>query len=116
MATLEEATSKSASQRSVSALLFMTSAMTTLDAYSTLNSSPWTSENFGADPNKAKSCREYVRHAIVFSSVYAIASAYLAGNLWPIIGSAGSNAYLYWLYERALKRGATTGSNGWAAV
>lgn len=116
MASVEESMGKSASQRSVSALLFMTSAMTTLDAYSTLNSSPWTSENFGADPNKAKSCREYVRHAIVFSSIYAIASAYLAGNLWPIVGSAGSNVYLYYLYERALRRGATTGSNGWAAV
>lgn len=103
----------SASARSVSALLFMTSAMTTLDAYSTLNSSPWTAENFGADPSKAKSCREYVRHAIVFSSVYAFASAFIARSWWPLIGSAASNAYLYWLYERSLARGSLSGSTGW---
>ena len=103
-----------ASARSVAALLFMTSAMTTLDAYSTLNSSPWTSENFGADPEKAASCREYVRHAVVFSSVYAVASAAIAENWWPVVGSAASNVYLIWLYERALRRGASAGSNGWA--
>lgn len=102
-----------ASGRAVAALLFMTSAMTTLDAYSTLNSSPWTSENFGADPDKAKSCREYVRHAIVFSSAYAVFAAYIAGSWWPLLGSAASNGYLYWLYERALSRGAKAGSSGW---
>jgi hypothetical protein len=110
----EESTGRSASARAVGALLFMTSAMTTLDAYSTLNSSPWTSENFGADPEKAESCREYVRHAVVFSSVYAVLSSVIAGNWWPVVGSAASNAYLVWLYERALKRGATSGSDGWA--
>jgi hypothetical protein len=102
-----------ASARAVSALLFMTSAMTTLDAYSTLNSSPWTSENFGADPAKAKSSREYVRHAIVFSTAYAVAAALIAENWWPLLGSAVSNGYLYWLYERALKRGAEVGSSNW---
>lgn len=103
-----------AKQRSVAALLFMTSAMTTLDAYSTLNSSPWTSENFGADEDKARSCRTYVRHAIVFSMAYALVSAAIAESAWPVIGSAVSNVYLWWLYERALERGARAGSRGWA--
>lgn len=114
MANAPEGSGKGASARAVGALLFMTSAMTTLDAYSTLNSSPWTAENFGADPDKAASCREYVRHAIVFSSGYAILSGAIAGSWWPIIGSAGSNAYLLWLYERALRRGQVSGSDGWA--
>lgn len=102
-----------ASGRAVAALLFMTSAMTTLDAYSTLNSSPWTSENFGADAAKAKSCREYVGHAVVFSSVYAVASAFLAKSWWPVVGSVAANVYLIWLYERALRRGARAGTSGW---
>jgi len=108
------ATGGDASARSVAALLFMTSAMTTLDAYSTLNSSPWTSENFGADPEKAASCREYVKHSVAFSTVYAVASAAIAKNWWPIVGSAASNVYLIWLYERALARGAAAGTSGWA--
>ena len=96
------------------ALLFMTSAMMTLDAYSTFESSPWTAENFGADPNKAKSCREYLWHAVGYSMVYAIASAVIAKSWWPIGGAVVSNAYLVWLYLRALDRGAVSGSKGWA--
>jgi hypothetical protein len=98
----------------VAALLFMTSAMMTLDAYSTFESSPWTAENFGADPEKAKSCREYLWHAVGFSMLYAAASAYIAHSWWPIIGAAISNAYLVWLYLRALERGGISGSTSWA--
>lgn len=98
----------------LAALLFMTSAMMTLDAYSTLESSPWTAENFGADPVKAASCREYLTHAVVYSMAYAVASAYIAKSWWPIMGSAIANAYLIWLYLRALERGKVTGAAGWA--
>lgn len=103
-----------ASARAVGALLFMSSGMYTLDAYSTLNSSPWTAENFGADPEKAKSCKEYIAHAVVYSSTFALASAIISKSLWPIVGSVANNAYLVWLYKRALDRGAVAGSNGWA--
>jgi hypothetical protein len=98
----------------LAALLFMTSAMTTLDAYSTLLSSPWTAENFGADPEKANSCKEYLTHAVVFSMIYAAASAYIAHSWWPIIGAAIANMYLVWLYRRGLARGKVSGSTGWA--
>src|SRR5215469_3939497 len=98
----------------VAALLFMSSAMMTLDAYSTFESSPWTAENFGADPAKAASCREYLWHAVGYSMVYAAASAYIAKSWWPIIGAAISNAYLVWLYLRALDRGVSSGSTKWA--
>lgn len=98
----------------LAALLFMTSAMTTLDAYSTLLSSPWTAENFGADPDKTRSCKEYLRHAVIYSMAYAAASAYIAQSWWPIVGAVVANAYLIWLYLRALDRGKVTGSQGWA--
>jgi hypothetical protein len=102
------------SGNALAALLFMTSAMTTLDAYSTLLSSPWTAENFGADPDKTKSCREYLTHAVVYSMAYAAASAFIAQSWWPIVGSVVANVYLIWLYLRALDRGKVTGSHGWA--
>lgn len=102
------------SMNAVAALLFMTSAMMTLDAYSTFESSPWTAENFGADPDKVKSCKEYLWHAVSYSMAYAIASAIIAHSWWPVVGAAISNAYLVWLYLRALDRGKTTGSTGWA--
>jgi len=102
------------SSNALAALLFMTSAMMTLDAYSTFESSPWTAENFGADPKKAASCKEYLTHAVVYSMAYAVVSAYLAGSWWPVIGAVISNTYLVWLYLRALDRGSVTGSTGWA--
>lgn len=98
----------------VAAVLFLQSGMMTLDAYSTFQSSPWTSENFGADPIKVRSAKEYLCHAVGVSLFYAVASAYIARSLWPIIGSVIANAYLVWLYLRAFKRGAVTGSKGWA--
>jgi hypothetical protein len=98
----------------LAALLFMTSAMTTLDAYSTLESSPWTAENFGADPAKAASCKEYLIHAVVFSITYACASAYIAKSWWPVVGAILANLYLVWLYLRALHRGSVSESKGWA--
>lgn len=99
----------------IAAVLFMQSAMMTLDAYSTFLSSPWTSENFGADPNKTKSCKEYLTHAVCYSMAYAVASAILAGSYWPIAGAIITNGYLIWLYLRALDRGKVTGSTGWAS-
>lgn len=97
----------------LAAVLFMTSAMMTLDAYSTFESSPWTAENFGGDKEKMSSAREYLWHAVGFSMIYAIASAYIAKSAWPIVGAGIANAYLVWLYERAFKRGQSSGSTGW---
>jgi hypothetical protein len=111
---LLEAGGENASKRAISALLFMQAGMYALDAMSALNSSPWTSENFGADPVKAASCREYVLHSVAVSTAYCVASAVIAENPMPLIGATVNNLYLYWLYNRALKRGATSGSKSWA--
>lgn len=98
----------------VAAVLFLTSGMMTLDAYSTFQSSPWTIESFGADEEKTKACKEYLSHAVVFSLVYSSASAILSKSAWPVIGSVVANVYLTWLYMRAMKRGAVSGSTDWA--
>ena len=106
------------------AVLFLVSGMTTFDAYSTLNSSPWTAESFGADEARAASLREYIRHAVIFSMAYAVISAFIlirdtgedSKLAWyPIIGSGIANVYLVWLYRRASARGARAGNTGWAA-
>jgi hypothetical protein len=96
------------------AILFMQAGTNVFDVYSALNSSPWTSENFGADPQKAASCREYVLHSMVWTSFYCGLAAWISKSWWPIFGLALANVYMWWLYERALKRGAAAGSQGWA--
>lgn len=103
-----------ASARSVGALLFLTAGMTTFDAYSTLNSSPWTAESFGGDPAKLASLKEYVRHAVVFSMAFAVASSAMAGTILPLIGAGVANLYLVWLYERAAQRAQDRKSKDWS--
>jgi hypothetical protein len=104
------------SKRAIGAILFMQATMNTLDGYSTLLSSPWTAESFGADDRRAKALREYLGHAVIFSVGYAVASALIVGGRlgWYIIaGSAITNLYLIWLYQRASRRGREAGAANW---
>jgi hypothetical protein len=103
----------SAMRDGVGAVLFMQATMVQMDVMSALNSSPWTSENFGASPEKAATAREYVRHALIIGSAIDVVAALVAQSLWPLIGGALTGAYLWWIYERALQRGATSGSTDW---
>jgi hypothetical protein len=105
------------------ALLWLTSGMTTFDAYSTLNSSPWTAESFGADAARAASLREYVTHAVVFSMFYAIVGSVIILKddgednrlaWYPVLGAGLANLYLVWLYMRASARGRMAGNVNWA--
>ena len=102
----------------VAALLFLAAINETMQAYGTLNSSPWTAESFGADDRRAKALREYVAHAVVFSMATSAIAAFVARGktaTWAImLGAAGTNVYLVWLYSRASIRGKAAGSAGWA--
>ena len=102
----------------LAALLFMTASMNTLDAYSTLNSSPWTAESFGADERRAKALKEYVAHAVVYSMAYSTAAAFIArgkaATCAIMLGAVITNVYLVTLYMRASARGRAAGSDGWS--
>lgn len=100
--------------RALAAILFMGAGQVAMDAYSAFCSSPWTSENFGADQQKAQSAREYVWHSIAFSSGYGITAGIIAESWWPIIGVVVINLYMYWIYNRALQRGAQSASVQWS--
>lgn len=100
-------------RRIASAILFIQASTNALDVYSALNSSPWTAQSFGADPEKRKACMEYVHHSIGVTSFYAVAAALLAENIWPIIGMVIADVYMYWLYRRALNRACESGSQSW---
>lgn len=87
--------------KALSAVLFMGAVTITMDAFGTLNSSPWTAENVGADADKASSLRKYVGHAIVNAAVLVVISAWVAESPWPIVGWAFESIYLYAIYEHA---------------
>lgn len=97
----------------LSALLFMAASTNALDVYSALNSSPWTAESFGGDPEKAKACKHYVYHSIAVTSFYGVTAGVIAHNWWPIIGTILANIYMYRLYYNALQKAQKSGSEGW---
>jgi hypothetical protein len=100
--------------RAAAALLFIAASTNAMDVYSALNSSPWTAESFGGDPDKAKACREYVHHAMAITAFYALAGAWIGHSPWPIVGFVPAAGYMYWLYWRALNRAEAKGSKSWA--
>lgn len=99
--------------RVAAAILFIQSSTNAMDVFSALNSSPWTSESFGADPDKAKSCRRYVYHSLGVTAFYSFSAAALALSMWPIYGWAIAAAYMWVLYDKALKKAAASGSTSW---
>lgn len=100
--------------RMAAAILFLQSSMEAMDVYSALNSSPWTAESFGSDPEKRRACQEYVWHGVGVTTFYCVGAAWLARNPWPIIGGGLTAGYMFWLYHRALSRAQASGSKDWA--
>jgi Flp pilus assembly protein TadB len=102
----------------MAAVLFLAAINETMQAYGTLNSSPWTAESFGADDRRAAALKEYVTHAVIFSSATALIAARVANGTKATVailaGVALTNAYLVWLYIRASRRGREAGDTGWA--
>ena len=90
-----------APSRELTALLFLGGVYVALDGMSTINSSPWTHETFGSDPEKAESQQWYVRQAIGVSLALGGASTLIGGTPWPLVGTATADLYLWWLYRRA---------------
>lgn len=97
------------------AVMFMGAGTNVYDAFSAVMSSPWSTEKFTNDPEEEAMAREYIKHAMVISWIYAGGGAILASQaggglwMWPIIGAAIVTAYMYWLYNRALDRSTNGG-------
>lgn len=115
MAGLEEGLSGA---DALAAVLFLSAVNETMQAYGTLNSSPWTAESFGADDRRARAMKEYVAHAVIFSMGTAGIAAWVAkgkkATYAIVLGAGLVNVYLVWLYLRASRRGREAGSAEWA--
>lgn len=94
--------------------IFLMALAEAFNVYGALNSSPWTAENFGADPEKAKSCRRYVLQADAVNVALGVGTSLIAKNPWPLLGILVITVYMHYMYERALKKGAVAGTGGWA--
>lgn len=103
-----------ATKRGLAGVLLLQAGQYTMDVMSTLESSPWTGENVGADAEKVESLRYYMRHAQIVSTVYCAGAGLLADSWWPIIGSVVNNLYLNWIYNNAIARGKANAASGQA--
>lgn len=101
-------------ETSANAGIFLMALAEAFNVYGALNSSPWTAENFGADPEKARSCRRYVIQADVVNLALGIGTSMISQSVWPLLGIGLITVYMHWMYERALKKGAVAGTGGWA--
>jgi len=91
-------------KRGLAGVLLLQAGQYTMDVMSTLQSSPWTAENVGADPEKVESLNYYLKNAMVVSTIYCVGAAYLSESWWPVFGSAINNAYLYYIYNQAIAK------------
>lgn len=94
--------------------IFLMALAEAFNVYGALNSSPWTAENFGADPEKARSCRRYVLQADLVNVALGIGASLISESAWPLIGIGLITVYMHIMYERALRKGAVSSSDGWA--
>ena len=106
------ATSDSITKRGLAGVLLLQAGQYTMDVMSTLQSSPWTAENVGADPEKVESLNYYLKNAIIVSSAYCAGAAYLSESWWPIFGSVINNLYLYRIYNQAIAKARVAAANG----
>lgn len=80
--------------------------------FSSFTSSPWTMENVGADPAHASSARRLVGYAVGASVLVGAGAALLDKNRWEAVGAIGSAAFMWWLYDDALKKASAKGYTG----
>ncbi len=85
----------------VAGLSFLAGCYIAFDCQSTLNSSPWTHETFGQDPEKAESQQSYVRQSIIVSMALASVGSVIGKSWMPVVGCGIANAYLFWIYRRS---------------
>lgn len=96
--------------------MFLLAVGEAFNVYGSMNSSPWTAENFGADPEKARSCRRYVLLADLANVALGVGASLVAESPAPLLGILAITLFMHAMYERALRKGAVSGSDGWAKV
>ena len=99
-----------ANKQALAAVLFMGGIYLAFDAMSTINSSPWTHETFSS-PEKMASGKNYVHQSIGASLTFGAISSLIGHQVWPIVGVATGDLYLYWLYHRAFQRALMSGGS-----
>lgn len=85
------------------AILLMVAATFALDVFSTLNSSPQTTELFAED--REDSLLHWVKIGDAAALSGGLIGSYYSQSVWPIVGAAGVTIMMHLLYKHAVHRG-----------
>lgn len=85
------------------------------EVFSAHCSSPWTSETFGGDPQKAASTMRYVWKSIAITEVLGVGGILLAHNIAPLVATTLVSIYMWWTYTRAMQKAVAAGAETWTA-
>lgn len=89
--------------RSTAAILFGVWATFALDVFSTLNSSPQTTELFAGDRE------ETLMHWVLIGTAVGVGGGTVAtmisGEVWPLVATVAVSGGMYWTYRHAVQRG-----------
>lgn len=85
------------------------------EVYSSLMSSPWTVENFGADEKRAGSAIRYAIEAGIVNVAMGTGASILVQSWWPLGGTMLVSAYFLTKYVHAVRVGKRAGNTGWVA-
>jgi hypothetical protein len=91
----------------------ITLAAVAFEVFSAHCSSPWTSESFGGNPEKAASARRYVWRSIIVTEVIGLGGVMLSRSWLPFVATSLVCGYMWWTYDVALKKAADSGSQDW---
>lgn len=101
--------------QAVGAVLYLVAVDASFNAYSSINSSPWTYENMSGDGDKASSGSKYVWMANGAAVVLGAFATILAKSFWPLAGSVTVAALMHMLYRHAMSTGSKEGNTGWGS-
>jgi hypothetical protein len=99
--------------QAVGAVLFLVAVDASFNAYSSINSSPWTYENMSGDSERASSGSKYVWLANGAALVLGAFSSIIASSAWPFVGAATVVVLMHSLYRHAMTTGEEQGNTGW---
>lgn len=93
--------------------LFLMSLGSAFEVLSAMNSSPWTIENVGANPQRAKSAMKYTYLGLSMAGAIGVGASLLTGTIWPLLGIAIVSALMIFVYRHAIKSAEEQGNTGW---
>lgn len=82
-------------------LSFMVAIAASMDVFSAVMSSPWSTETFGTDAT-LPSVKRYVGHGVALGLTVGFVGAFLDQSPWAALGSAVAVGYMVFLYHTAV--------------